>query len=231
MTISPSPSLLFSSASISDAITEAVDLLVTQTLLNKNPAICHLVPSIEICCLFFCRARLTSPEYSALTQEMKQFAGRVVNSSSENFAQECKSLINAEVLYILLQCNPPSASSDPGQGLCWAPCPLSLTQITTAPKPEAAKIAFSEGVSEANGFWELGFKHVNGLVSYRLSCTLSIYARIHLVTSDVLYSSFNAILIAGLSFFLHRLPCFPHRCVPVSCAKFTSSVRVWQVFH
>jgi hypothetical protein len=161
-----------SSASISHRITEAVARLVTQTELNANPELRNIVPSVEICCLFFFRARLSSSDYSALMKEMEKFIGCVVESSHENFIQTCNSLPNAEILLMFLQ-NPPAVvctdppGSWPVTDFSWIPCPLSLTCLRTNPAPAKEKepAAVSTDSSEVEGFWSTSLEPICGLVS------------------------------------------------------------------
>ncbi len=161
---------LSSSTSICKSVTEALDLLIAKTRLDANPALRAIVPSVEICCLLFFRAKMTSSDYAALKKEMDQFTSRIVCSTQETLMQTCESLLNAEVLNVLLQYPPPSTASGSGAQFTWSPCPLSLARITTSVPENAAAKAPSADLKEAtkeNGFCTLTFERVNSMVSSR----------------------------------------------------------------
>ncbi len=180
-----SPSSFSSSASISLGITEAVARLITLTELSANPELRNIVPSVEVCCLFFFRARLSSNDYSTLMKEMEQFIGCVVESSHENLMQTCNSLPNAEILLMFLQ-NPPSVvctdppPSWPLTDFSWIPCPLSLTRLRTSPapakEPAAAKepSAVTTDSSEIEGFWSTSLEPICELVSIQMPLFLFV---------------------------------------------------------
>ena len=161
---------LSSSTSISKSVAESLELLISKTRLEANPALRAIIPSVEICCLFFFRAKMTSSDYADLKKEMDRFTSRIVCSTQETLMQTCESLLNAEVLNVLLQYAPPSTASGSGAQFTWAPCPLSLARITTnVPENVAAKSpsASLKEVTKENGFCTLTFERVNSMVSSR----------------------------------------------------------------
>jgi hypothetical protein len=204
---------LSSSTSISKSVAESLELLISKTRLEANPALRAIIPSVEICCLFFFRAKMTSSDYAALKQEMDRFTSRIVCSAQETLMQTCESLLNAEVLNVLLQYPPPSTASGSGAQLTWAPCPLSLARITTNVPENAAAKTPSADVKEAtkeNGFCTLTFERVNSMVSSRFHVSfcllhLPIHGKCVLINTRAIAFDSHLTRPSVISIFLHRL--------------------------